>query len=265
MPQRRILILGNGWLGNILKEYLGAEMSIARLEDLDETVISNYNVVINTAAKTNIDWCEQNKAEALTINAMDATKIAEVCANTGAKYVFISSACVFESKDESDIKTEDSAPNPGCFYAFTKYLAEQLITEVNPESLIIRIRLPISEMPNPRNTITKILKYPKLQTNQETVTIIEDMLPIFKELVDGNAKGVFHLVNDSTISPIEIGAIMRMHEFTAIKKEDMDREMVGAGRARRVTTVVHSTKIPPLPDVRYRMMQVARKYKEYAK
>src|SRR3990167_9738458 len=164
------LILGNGYICNMLKQRLGDRARIypgTILDAITDDKLGDFDVLINTAAKTNIDWCEQNKQEALQVNAWGALELAELCQELGKRYVFISSACIFESKDIDDIKYEDSKPNPGCFYAETKVLAEHLIREKYPQSLIIRPRLPLSFVPHPRNTINKILSYDKLQTNQE--------------------------------------------------------------------------------------------------
>ncbi len=260
----KILICGNGWLGNILKDFLGAEMFAGRLQDIKPDVISKYDVLINCAGKTNIDWCEKNKAEALAVNAIAAGALARMCQQVGKKYVFISSACIFESAHADDWKDEYSAPNPGCFYSLTKVVAEHLVLEADPDALIIRIRLPISERPHPRNTLTKILSYPTLHTNQETVTVVEDMLPVLKKLIQGDEKGIFHLVNDGTISPLEMRASFGVEGgYKGVRKEEMDKALRKEGRARRVSTLVRSTRIPALASIRSRMPQIARAYKAH--
>lgn len=258
----KILVCGNGWIGNIVKEYLRAEISERRLQDIGEDVVSRYETVINCAGKTDIDWCEKNKSEALAVNATDAGNLARVCRKLGKKYVFISSACIFESLRADDWKDEYSTPNPACFYALTKVIAEHLILEACPDALIVRIRLPISKRPHPRNTLTKLLAYPALHTNQETVTVVEDMLPVLKGLIQRGEKGVFHLVNDGTISPFQMRASLEVDgEYAEIRKEDMDAALKKAGRAKRVSTLVRSTRIPPLPSIRSRIQQIAKAYK----
>lgn len=259
----RILIVGNGWLGNKLKEYLGAEMSVGRLQDLNEAIVENYDVVINAAAKTDIDWCEKNKFETLAINAVDAADVAGVCEATGTKYVFISSACIFESEGSNDWKTELSTPNPGCFYALSKVVGEHLVFEANPDALVVRIRLPISEWPHPRNTLTKIMGYKNLQTNGESITVIEDMLPVLEGLIREDAKGVYHLINEGTISPVEMAEYMGHTDFKAVPKYVVDAEMIKAGRARRVTTLAKSLRTKALPNIIARMPEIANTYKSH--
>lgn len=259
----KILICGNGWIGNIMKDFLNAEISEHRLHDIGETDIAPYDAVINCAGKTNIDWCEKNKSEALAVNAVAAGNLARVCRKLGKKYVFISSACIFESLRADDWKDEYSTPNPACFYALTKVVAEHLVLEADPDALIIRIRLPISERPHPRNTLTKILAYTALHTNQETVTVVEDMLPVLRGLIQAGEKGVFHLVNEGTISPIEMRSSLAIEgTYAGVRKEEMDATLSKAGRAKRVSTLVRSTRIPPLPSIHIRMPQIAKAYTE---
>ena len=260
----KILIIGNGWVGNMMQEYLGADMAQQRLEEITEALVSPYDIVINAAGKTNIDWCETNKYEALSVNATSAADLARVCQKLGKKYVYISSACIFESLRADDWKDEYTEPNPACFYALTKVVAEHLVQEAAEGALIIRIRLPISEVPHPRNTLTKILAYPTLHTNQETVTVVEDMLPALQKLIEAQERGVFHLVNEDTISPLEMRTALGIPgTFTGIEKKDMDAALKKAGRAKRVSTLVRSTRIPPLPSIHVRMPQIAKIYKTH--
>ncbi len=260
----RVLICGNGWVGNMVQKYLTADMSPERLENIKPEQLAPYDVIINCAGKTNIDWCEKNKSEALATNAIAAGDLARMCQKLGKKHVFISSACIFESVRPDDWKDEHSTPNPACFYALTKVVGEHLIREADPSALIIRIRLPISERLHPRNTLTKILAYATLHTNQETVTVVEDMLPVLKQLIQTDGTGVFHLVNEGTISPLEMRAsIDSGGDYTGIPKEDMDTALQNAGRAKRVSTLVRSTRIPALPSIRTRMPQIARAYKAH--
>lgn len=256
---KRVLIIGNGWLGNRLKEIYPNALIVDSYETVRRS-ISSYDVLINAAAKTNIDDCEKDKVTCFMSNVQLAGDLADLCYKLGKRYVFISSACIFESRNIEDVKDETSYPNPGCFYALTKWMAEEMITAINPFSVIIRIRLPISETPHPRNTITKILKYPYLNNSQESVTVIEDMLPVFKQLVDDpNKQGIFHLINAGTISPAEIGTAFG-HTFTEQTKEEQDIRMKWEGKARRVSTVAISTKVPMLPDIKERLPQIVLTY-----
>lgn len=254
------MIIGNGWLANRMLEVFPSALIVNDYTTVARN-IAGYDVLINCAAKTNIDICEKDKITAFMSNVQLAGDLADLCYKTGKRYVFISSACIFESRtDIEDVKDEYSYPNPGCFYSLTKWMAEEMVLALNPFSLIVRVRLPLSEIPHPRNTINKILKYPYLNDSQETVTVVEDMLPVFKELVEDKTKqGVFHLLNAGTISPTEIGlAFNHPHQVTS--KADQDIRMKYEGRARRVHTIATSTRIPLLPDIKLRLPEIVKAY-----
>ena len=263
---KKAIIFGNGWLGNLIKGYYKNNATVSGLnildyKSIDGTLVSlkDHDVIINAAAKTNIDWIENNKYDAALTNIIGATQLAYLAKRHGKKYVFFSSACIFESKDLKDIKFEDSKPNPQCFYAETKAMAEQLVLQANPDALIIRPRLPLSEVPHPRNTINKLLSYEMINDNQESVTVVEDMLPILKDLIEKGEKGIFHMVNAGTISPAEIAGIFG-HEFKAVKKAEQDERLAKEGRAKRVTTYVGSNRIELLPDIKTRIKSLAEVY-----
>lgn len=258
----KITILGAGWLGNILENYL-PNASLCRHKDEAHDICNikelGGDIVINTAAITDIDFCEKNKEECFRSNVTGAVHLAKLCREKGKKYVFFSSACIFSCYGEINMAYEDTIPNPQCFYSLTKWMAEELILAVNPKSLIVRIRLPLSEVPHPRNTITKILSYKKLNTNKESVTVVEDMLPMLKDLIDADSLGVFHIINKGYISPAEIGKIFG-HTFETWTKEEQDKELARQGRAKRVSAFIGTKRIPYLPDIQERILTLKEKY-----
>ena len=253
----KTLILGNGWIGNLLLNYLpDSEISLGKsLKDINAEYLKGYNVVINTAAKTNIDWCELNKDEAFDSNTLGAHHVARLCHEASIYHVFISSACIFQSEGPTDIKYEDSEPNPQCFYAFTKWWAEKLMAPYKP--LVVRIRLPISEdLVQPRNTIFKILNYTQLIDTQESVTVIEDFLPMIKALIDRRETGPFHVVNEGYTSPHQIADLFQ-HKHEVISKATLDANL--GARAKRVTTLVGSKRIPLLANIQRRLQEIISK------
>ena len=259
MGHLSVLVLGQGFVGAPLAEFLDENplldlyIHMGRLNVIDEEYLGSFDIVINTAAKTSIDWCEKNKEETFDTNVVQALRIAKL---TQGKHIFFSSGCIFQSATEEDINYENSIPNPQCFYTQTKLMAEQLIMEAKPNALVLRPRLLVSEKSHPRNTINKLLKYDKIVTTKESVTIMEDMfrkLPsLFKE------SGAFNIFNEGTISPSEMMDIFE-HEHEQISKEALD--LMTNGAARRVSTVLGSKRTDPMPDIRERLMQIKSQWK----
>jgi len=246
-----ILVIGNGFIGKPLAEKLNAFTTQKRLHELTELDLSNFDVVINTAAKTNIDWCDKNREETFDTNVTQAVRLAKM---VKGKYVFFSSGCIFKSENPNQINYENSVPNPQCFYTYTKLMAEQLLEEIRPDTLIIRPRLLISEKSHPRNTIDKLLNYDKVLTTQESATILEDLIDIVCELVKDDCQGSYNITNPGTISPSEIMEIFQ-HPHQKINKEELDD--VTIGRARRVSTILGTKRdYRKLKNIRTRIEEI---------
>lgn len=261
----KILIIGKGWLGTRLANELKGEkvvLSNKRLGELKWSDLWGYDVLINAGAKTNIDWCEQNKSSAYINNVDDAVYVANLCKQTDVRYIFISSACIFNSLNENDVKYEDSQPNPQCFYALTKWIAEELIRENNKDALIVRIRVPISEIPHERNTINKILKYDKLVDTEESVTVIEDFIPMLQTMIDTDVKSLtVHIVNKGTLTMPQIVSMFDK-KFETINRQELGNICKKAGKAPRVSTIVGSMFNYCLPDIQERLPQIIENYKK---
>ncbi len=260
----KILILGKrGWLGSLFYNYL---KKIGVPVDFDNNEINmidrldpDITAVVNFAASANIDWCEKNKNKTLFNNILGARNIALVCKAQNVKYVFISSACIFRSQNENDVRYEDSTPSPACFYTETKLMAEKLIREINSNTLIVRLRLPLSEVSHPRNVLNKFLTYKKLVNSQESATVVEDFIPKLYELIKNDETGSFNLVNEGTISPAEIGKLIG-HKFEVFTKQELDNEISSEKRANRVTTIIGARR-GYLPPIRDRINDVISKWK----
>ena len=93
------------------------------------------NVIMNLAAETDLEYCEGHGTEALSTNAGGAAVMAALSQKFGAKYVYISTAGIYDgSKDRF---TEEDVPNPLSIYGKGKYYGE-LIALNTPNSLVVR-------------------------------------------------------------------------------------------------------------------------------
>src|SRR5688572_3330803 len=101
---KRVLIFGDGQIGNFYLKYFtgkGDEAQIAqgadirKAEDVAKAIDSfKPTVVINTAAKTNLEWVGNNRLEAFDINVMGPATIAKVCDEKGVYFIHFSSGCI---------------------------------------------------------------------------------------------------------------------------------------------------------------------------
>lgn len=94
------------------------------------------DVVIDTAALHNVDYCETHPEEAWKVNVEGTRNVAEACKRIGAKIIFISTDYVFDG--EKGCYTEEDAPNPLSYYAKTKLEAEKIIQSLGIRYVIAR-------------------------------------------------------------------------------------------------------------------------------
>ncbi|KAK4365302.1 hypothetical protein RND71_016660 [Anisodus tanguticus] len=69
----------------------------------------------------------------------------------------------------------------------------------------LRVRMPISaDLTNPRNFITKITRYEKVVDIPNSMTILDELLPISLEMAKRNLTGIWNFTNPGVVSHNEI-------------------------------------------------------------
>lgn len=99
---------------------------------------SNADIVINTAAFTNVEKSEDEHYAAYNVNAIGARNIATACAQANLPLIHLSTDYVFSSTKEGPHK-EDDDTNTECVYGHTKLEGEVFIKDSGCKHLIVRI------------------------------------------------------------------------------------------------------------------------------
>lgn len=94
-------------------------------------------IVIHTAAYTEVDGCEKNPEVAFRVNVVGTQNVTEACRGVGATLIFISSDYVFDGTKRTPY-TEQDQTNPLGVYGKNKLEAEDIIRRLLPQYLIIR-------------------------------------------------------------------------------------------------------------------------------
>merc|ERR1719504_445664 len=69
-----------------------------------------------------------------------------------------------------------------------------------PTSLILRVRMPVSDDLSHRNFVTKIAKYEKVVNIPNSMTILHEMLPASLAMAKKGLTGVYNFTNPGVIS-----------------------------------------------------------------
>ncbi|KAJ3686383.1 hypothetical protein LUZ61_015547 [Rhynchospora tenuis] len=219
----KFLIYGRtGWIGGLLgqiceKQGIAFEYGKGRLEDRSQLVSDIQTIkpthVFNAAGVTgrpNVDWCESHKPETIRTNVVGTLNLADVCREHNLLMVNYATGCIFEY-DESHpegsgigFKEEDTPNFAGSFYSKTKAMVEELLKEYD-NVCTLRVRMPISsDLSNPRNFITKIARYDKVVNIPNSMTVLDELLPMSVELAKRDCRGIYNFTNPGVVSHNEI-------------------------------------------------------------
>ncbi|KAJ4955744.1 hypothetical protein NE237_012527 [Protea cynaroides] len=219
----KFLIYGrSGWIGGLLGKLSEAQginfaYGTGRLENRSslESDIATVQPthVFNAAGVTgrpNVDWCESHKVETIRTNVVGTLTLADVCREKGLILINYATGCIFEYDKDHPLGSgigfkEEDVPNfIGSYYSKTKAMVEDLLS--NYENVCtLRVRMPISsDLSNPRNFITKIARYEKVVNIPNSMTILDELLPISIEMAKRNLTGIYNFTNPGVVSHNEI-------------------------------------------------------------
>nr|WP_295930786.1 SDR family oxidoreductase [uncultured Dyadobacter sp.] len=246
MKNKKILITGsNGLLGQKLVELLISKPHIdtiatARGENrlpfkqgyqylemdiTDPLAVENVlgttlpDVVIHTAAMTNVDQCEMEKEACWQLNVNAVETLVRVCGKHNIFLEHVSTDFVFDGT--SGPYREEDAPNPVSFYGWSKYAAEKAVISSGIRWAIARTVLVygIAHDMSRSNIILWVKKSLEegkaiqVVTDQfRTPTLAEDLANGCYLIADDQATGIFHLSGKDFLTPYEM-ALMAADYF----------------------------------------------------
>lgn len=145
----RVLVMGaSGQLGSELRSVLsnGHEVVAATRSEADVTELPKViglveqvqpDVVVNSAAFTDVDGCENDRERAFLVNALGARNVAIAARKAGAKLVYISTDYVFDGRKDGRY-LEFDLPSPINVYGESKLWGERLVKEQLHRFFIVR-------------------------------------------------------------------------------------------------------------------------------
>ena len=116
-----------------------AQLDLADPDQIRERVgTASFDVLINTAAFTNVDLCETQRDRAFHINAEAPRMLAEICRDKDAKLIHFSTDYVFDGERREPYTEEDEA-NPISVYGESKRAGEEAVLAVKGRHLVVRV------------------------------------------------------------------------------------------------------------------------------
>tara|TARA_Y100001970_G_C14205651_1_gene843783 strand:+ start:814 stop:1701 length:888 start_codon:yes stop_codon:yes gene_type:complete len=167
------------------------------------------DVIIHCAAITDVDYCEKNIEEAISVNAESVKKFLKY--GSQSKLIFISSDAVFP--DGVHMATEKDQTFPENVYGKTKELAEKYIKDSGGDHIAIRTTIVGKNInPNYQSFIEWIINSVK---KGKSITLFKDALftPIttwdlaneIEWLIKSDVRGIIHIAGHQPISKYDFG------------------------------------------------------------
>ena len=175
--------------------------------------------LINAAGytgKPNVDACELHKAECLQGNAVLPGVVAQACEQAGIPWGHVSSGCIYSGDGPGENGfTELDEPNftfrtNHCsFYSGTKGLGEEVLAG-HPGVFVWRLRIPFDGVDNPRNYLTKLMRYPRLLEATNSISELDEFAAAtFSCWSQRVPFGTYNVTNPGRVTTREVAELIR--------------------------------------------------------
>ncbi len=175
--------------------------------------------LINAAGytgKPNVDACELHKAECLLGNAVLPGLVAQACEAVGVPWGHVSSGCIFSGDGPGAAGfTERDEPNftfraKRCsFYSGTKALGEEVLAG-HPDLFVWRLRIPFNRVDNPRNYLTKLMRYPRLLDATNSISELDEFAEATLDCWTRRVPfGTYNVTNPGKVTTREVAELIR--------------------------------------------------------
>ncbi|SHL70156.1 dTDP-4-dehydrorhamnose reductase [Chitinophaga jiangningensis] len=189
------------------------EPSNLRTPGAAASLIEKYKpeIIIHTAAMTQVDECEKNKDACWDMNVGVTRYLVQAAEKSNAFFLFVSTDFIFDGL--SGPYSEEALPNPINYYGTSKVAAERIVQNSKLQWAIARTVLVYGTVHDAQrsNMITWVKN--NLQQNKKikvvddqlrTPTLCQDLALGCKLIVDKKATGVFNISGNETLTPYDM-------------------------------------------------------------
>ena len=176
------------------------------------------DIIINTAAITNVDYCERFEKNAFDVNVTGTKNIANIAKKLRSKLIHISTDAVFSGDKKFYIEKDE--PNPINIYGKTKLESEKIVSKVKG-SIILRPSVIFGWIPSEHiktsdesrktmnfglwvlDQLNKNNKISIVNDQFSTPTLADNLAENIIEVIKNDLTGIFHLSGLSCISRLD--------------------------------------------------------------
>ena len=205
-----VIATGRGRDVMVNHDHIYEEMDIGVQENC-EIVLNKYkpDFIVNTAAVTDVDKCEQDNDLCLSINTNSILHFMPFVQRNNVHFIHISTDFVFDGLDGPYQETDFC--NPINFYGFSKLEAEQIITNNNLKYTILRTSLVYGKNDNKFNFATWVKD--NLENEEQlhivddqyrTATFVDDLVDAILKVIQKKKYGLYHISSGEVLSIYQI-------------------------------------------------------------
>lgn len=196
----------------IRQGYAYVDLDITNRDEVLKSVHTyKPDVVINTAAMTNVDACENDKEACRRLNVDAVSYLVEACNAIDAHFIHLSTDFVFDG--ENGPYAEDDLPNPVSYYGWSKLEAERIVQAQSKDWAILRTILVVGVVEE--QTRSNIILWVKRTLEKgESIRVVNDQfrMPTLAEdlaeacllAAEQHAQGIYHICGRDFLSTWEI-------------------------------------------------------------
>jgi len=214
MTGKKVCITGSGgMLGSNLIDELNFKDIIGFNSDFDITnpeIVSTKlnevkpNIIIHTAAYTDVEACEENIDKAYKVNTLGTQNLVNYCVNKDILFIYISSTGIYGS-NKKEAYTEFDFVEPTTIHHKSKYEGEKIVQNHLNKYLILRT----GWLYGGKKTHNKNFVYKRyLEASKNKVmysdntqignpTSVNDLIKQMNILINNNQYGVFNCINEA--------------------------------------------------------------------
>lgn len=269
---------GGGWIGGQFTKVLLAKgwnvvHAKSRADDragvLEEVSVVHPTHMVSLIGRTHgpgfttIDYLEQpgKLRENMNDNLYGPIVLASVAKLKNLHMMYMGTGCIFEFDETHTVDgagfREDSLPNFfGSSYSTVKGFTDRIMAEEYADSCLnVRIRMPISSEDCSRNFITKIIHYSKICSIPNSMTVLDDILPILEQCLRRRVTGTMNAVNPGLIDHDTILSWYKQfqnptHTWESVNNNTLVTTCVKSGRSNNcLDTSRIKSLFPELPSI----------------
>lgn len=191
-----------------------------------DSIVSEFkpDVLINSAAMTNVDACESNKENCIALNVGGVKNLVAACENHNTHLIHVSTDFVFDGK--AGPYSENDQPNPLSFYGQSKYDSELIVSNSSLSKWSIARTIIIYGIVENMSKSNVVLWAKSALESGSELKIVDDQFrsPTYADdlakgcllIAEKEKNGIYHLSGKESMSILEL--VYRVADFYGLDK-----------------------------------------------